>query len=427
MSQQFNFSTLVSNRALTDFKYSTPLIMTADRGCQTDFENKDYQPGDFVNIRYPNLFIAQEGNIMPPEAIQETAVPLPIQPLLGGNYAVDTNEASLFMTKNDELYHQRYISPVIRAAAASIETKMMNFGIGEVNYFTGTPNSSFSSFTQVDTINAKMALLGMPTFGDASVVLSPIDMSYLKSDNQNAFNQTLNTDISFYSRLGRYSRFNLYQTSMNLTHTAGTGAGAPVMASPVTAGFLIPITGFTPSATAVIRAGDTITFGSLSDATGVQSMNPTSHQPTGMLMPVTVAPNPSTLDGSYNADGSGNVTITIQAPAIGLVSDPANQRQNINQPIPSGATVNILGAGGRYKIGYAFTARGLAMVFPKLPHVSAVFCALAADPENKISFRITKQWDGLNGLQAVRTDILWGGKWFDQFVVKLISKVDDNI
>lgn len=415
MSQQLSFSQLVANRGLAQFKFETPYTMTADRSYQMDFENKTYDSGESVQVRRPNLFIGQRGNVLPPQAIVESTTFISVGLPYGLNIAVDSTEAALEMTKNDELYAQRYTDPIIKALASSLEVDIANAGLTQVNYFAGSPNSSFSDFSLIDAVDAQMAVLNMPTNDDVSMVLQSYDLSALKSSNQNAFNNTLNDDISFYSRLGRYSRFNMYRSSYALRHVCGSGAGTPLVNGAVTSGFTINMDGFTASSPNVIRKGDIIQIGNLADASGVQSVQPRTRSATGQLMTFTASED-------YNSNGAGQVVFQIAAPDLGIISDPTNPRVNVSQALPDNAAVTIVGAGSSYNVAYAYTSRGLALVMPKMMRNSSPYCALAEDSKSKISLRITKAWDQQNGLDSTRVDFLAGFKFFDQYCIKIISK-----
>jgi len=77
-------------------------------------------------------------------------------------------------------------------------------------------------------------------------------------------------------------------------------------------------------------------------------------------------------------------------------------------------------------VGYAITARGLALVVPKLPRLDTVTSLLAVPPpgdNSNISVRICRQADINNGLNSLRIDALHGGMFFGDYCVKVISAV----
>lgn len=418
MPQTISFSQLVSNLSLAQFQYNMPYIMTSDRGFEPDFMDQTYQPGSTVNIRKVNRYIPQRGRILTPQDTLEETVPLTIGEEYGTAIAFNSKELTLEVTKAAPKYHERYISPVVQALAADLEKNISASAILDLNYVAGSPTAPFSDFGLVDLVNAQMTELAMPKEDDVSMVLSPRDSSALKASNQNAFNPTLNTDISFKSQLGRYSRFQMYESPATFVHQAGTGAGTPVTSAAVTSGStIIALSGFTASQVGVLRAGDTISFGVAGTNSAIESVNPITRDSTGQLMTFTVQSD-SLGNPVINSSAGGTATIII-SPAV--ISDPANPRRNVSQPIPINSQVNLLGAGLRYRVSVAYTSRALSLVMPPLARVHAPECGVAVDKETGISLRVTIGFDMVNGMDMTRIEFLAGFKWHQEYAIKIIS------
>lgn len=412
MPQTLSFSQLVSDLSLAQFQYNMPFIMTSDRSFELDFMDRQYQSGDTVNVRKVNQYIAQRGRVLTPEDTIEETTPITIGPEYGNAIAFNSKELTLEVTKAAPRYQERYVSPVVQNLAATLEKDIVRQAVLDLNYFSGSPTALISDFALVDIVDAQMTELGMPKEGDMSFVLGPRDASALKAANQNAFNPILNEDISFKSQLGRYSNFQMYTSPATVIHQAGSGAGTPVVSVvPVSGATSVSVSGLTPSATGVYRAGDTITFGIFGTAGAVESVNPVTRDSTGQLMPFTV-------QADVNADGAGNAIIPI-SPAI--ISDPANPRRNVSQNIPLNAPVNLLGAGLKYRISVAYTSRGLSLVMPPLVRVHAPECGVAVDRETGISMRVTIGFDMINGIDMTRIEFIAGFKWHQQYAIKIIS------
>lgn len=413
-ANQLSTSQLVSNISLQEFKFNCPCIHIADRSYEPDFMNKSYQTNSTLDIRRQNFGTTTRGSIATPEAYNEETVTLTIGDafLNAGNF--NSRELTLDITQDAEKYQERYISPRVLNLVSSLETAIMLSGKTTTNYVSGSPTALLSDFSVIDVIYAQMVELAMPTDGNLSLLLSPRDGSALKASNQNAFNPILNEDISFNSKLGRYSVFNVYQTPASIIHQAGSGAGAPVVSVvPVSGATSISFSGLTPSATNVYRDGDTISFGTFQTAGAVESVNRVSRESTGQLMTFAVV-------GDVNADVAGNATVNI-FPAI--VSDFTNNRRNVNQNIPLNSPVNLLGAGLRYRISYATTARGLSLVMPPMVKVPAPEVGVAMDKDSGISLRYVRTYDGINDLSLVRVEFLAGYRFHDQYTIKVISAV----
>jgi len=414
MPNTISFSQLVSDLSLAEFQFNSPCIFTADRSFETDFMDQTYQSGLTVQIRKQNFGTTTRGRIAVPEDINEETVPLTIGPEYLNSWQFDSKELTLEVTKNAPRYQQRYVSPRILNLVSTLERDIMQSGVLDVNYVVGSPTSLISDFSMVDIAYAQMTELGMPTAAANSFLLSPRDATALKATNQNAFNQTLNTDISFESQLGRYSAFNLYQTPATVIHQAGSGAGTPVVSVvPASGATSISVSGLTALAVGVYRAGDIISFGTFGTATAVESVNKVSRQSTGQLMTFVV-------QADVNADAGGNAIIPI-SPAI--ISDPANNRRNVSQNIPLNAPVNLLGAGLRYRISYAYTSRGLSLVMPPMARIHAPEVGIAMDKDSGISLRISIAFDPINGLDLFRVEFLAGYKFHQDYAVRIVSAI----
>lgn len=411
--QTLLFSDLVADLSLAEFQFNAPYVMTADRSFTPVYTNDEYQAGDTISIRKQVRRKGGRGRVVVPTAIQETSTPLTIEPAYNDSFEFNSRELTLDVTKNAPKFQQRYVSPSVLDIASRIETSIAEAAVLQLNYVAGSPTALISDFAIVDSVNAGMIELGMPQ-SEKSMVLAARDASSLKAANQNAFNPVLNEDISFDSQLGRYSKFQMYETAANVIHQAGSGDGTPVVSIVPTSGdTTISISGLTPSALDVYRAGDTISFGVKGTAGAVESVHAVSYKKTGQLMTFTV-------QADVDADGTGNTVVSILPP---IVSDITDTEQNVNQNIPLNAPVNLLGAGLEYRVNTAYTSRALSLVMPRLARVDSVKCGVAVDPETGMSLRIVMNYDILNDLNIARLDALAGFKWHQQYAFKVISAV----
>lgn len=411
MPNQIVFSQLVADLSLQELIYNTPLILTADRSFERTYENGEYRPGDTIFARKQNRFLGGRGRVIVPEGVLEETVPITIGEEYSQGINFDSKELTLKITESAPKYQERYVSPIILRLLSMLETDFMNSAVVDANYFVGSPTARLSDFSIIDDAAALMIDLGMPT-NDASMVLSALDSSALKSSNQNAFNPILNEDISFKSQLGHFSIFDVYQSPAVTVHQAGSGAGAPVVSVvPVSGATSISMSGLTANAVNVFTAGDIITFGVAGTPGAVESVNYTSKQTTGRLAPFTVTAN-------VNADGAGNAIVPIN-PAI--ISDIANPRRNVNQNIPLNSQVNLLGAGLRYRVGLAYCSRGISLVMPPMVRVPAVEVGLATDEKTGVSLRTTVGFDMITGLSLFRIEFIAGFKVHQEYSIKMIS------
>lgn len=417
MANQFSVTELVANTALAKFENNNSFVMTANRGYEGDFKMQEYRIGDTVNIRRQNHFTVGDGRIGTIQDVDEETTPLVVNHQYHVLTEYNSKELTLEVDNGVERFSERYVEPAVQEIIKQIETQVALDGVQQVNFATGTPGTPVNTFAVVDLVGAKMLEQGMPILRDAYMGLSVRDASALKSSLQNNFNDTLNDDISFYSRLGHLSYFDIFQNQSIARQTTGSLAGSPVVNGQVNSGNTIVMDGATPSQTGVFRVGDVVTFA------GSNSVNPIGRSDTGQLMQFVVLDTGADPDGNIDSDVGGNVTISV-APSI--VSDLADARRNVTSPILDGAAVSILGvvAPGTpvtYNVNLAYAKRGLDLVVPPLETIDVNRTYVKTSPDTNVSLRVSFQGDILNDVNVMRLDALCGWKWHGQYATKLVS------
>lgn len=410
MANTFSTTELVSNIALAKFINNNSMVMTANRGYEGDFKMADYKIGDSLNIRKQNHFIVGDGRIGTVQDVIEETETLTIDHQFHTLIEYSSKELTLEIDDGLERFAERYVDPAIQEITHQMEVQLALDAVNELNFATGTPGTPVNSFAAVDLTGAKMLEQAMPLYPNAYMALSVRDASALKASLQNAFNDTLNDDISFYSKLGRLSYFDIFQNQAIQRHTTGSLDGSPVVNGAVTSGNVIVMDSATPNTADIFKQGDVVTF------VGTNSVNPVGRADTGQLMQFVVL-------ADADSDGGGNVTITV-SPTI--VSDVANPRRNVSAAIADGAVVSVLGvvAPGTpvtYNVNTAYSARGLDVVVPPLERLDIPESYVKTDSDANVSIRVSKQGDILNDINVLRLDVLWGAKWHDQYAVKLVS------
>jgi hypothetical protein len=410
MANNISVTDLVSNIALAKFINNNSMLMTANRGYEGDFKMASYKIGDTLNIRQQNHYIVGDGRIGAVQDINEETEPLTIDHQYHTLISYSSKELTLDIDNGLERFAERYIDPAIQEIVHQMEVQIGLDAVNQLNFLTGSAGSPISSFSAVDLTGAKMLEQAMPMKPNAYMNLSVRDGSALKASLQNNFNETLNQDISFYSKLGRLSYFDMFQNQAIARHTTGTFDGSPDVDGAVASGNTVVLKGATPSQTGVFKQGDVVSF------SGVYSVNPVGRANTGQLMQFLV-----TADA--NSTGGGAVTLTL-SPSI--ISDPANSRRNVSNAIADNATVTLAGVTSpgtpvTYNVNTAYCSRGLDIVVPPLERLDVVESFVKTDPDTNVSIRVSKQGDILNDVNVLRLDVLCGFKWHNQYAVKLIS------
>ncbi len=408
MANTFSTTELVANLSLAEFVNNNSTVMTANRGYESDFTMAEYKIGDSVNIRKQNHFTVGDGRVGTVQDVNEETETLTINHQYHTLIEYSSKELTLEIDTNLDRFSERYVRPAVQELVHRMETDILLQGVGELNFLAGSSASAVNTFATVDLAGAKMLEQAMPILDEAYMALSVRDASALKSSLQNAFNDTLNDDISFRSSLGHLSYFDIFQNQAIPSHTTGTFPGTPLVDGEVTSGNVVVINGFTPTQTGVLLAGDVITFD------GSNSVNPVGRTDTGQLMQFVVL-------ADVDSDGGGSATVSVD-PTI--ISDPANPRQNVTAPIANNAEVLLAGsAQGGYKVNFAYAKRGLDIVVPPLETLDGMESYVVTDRDANVSIRVNRQGDILNDVNVLRLDVLCGYKWHPQYALKLISQL----
>src|SRR5580698_3939575 len=313
MANQIAVTQLVGNTMLAELATNNSLLLTGARTYESDFQMAEYKIGDTLQIRRQNNFIVNDGRVGVLQDVIDRTEPLVIQHQLNVLIEYSSRELTLFVDTGQGPFNERVIRPVIQDISKKAETLIAQAALTQLNYTSGNPSAPINTFGSVDLVYAKMQEQAIQINNDGYMALSPRQASALKAANQNAFNPTLNEDISFASALGHYSVFDMFSNQSIQYQTPGVGAAGAVVASSVASGSsTINVSGLGATVTGVYNAGDIINF------TGIQSVNPLDFSPTGQLMDFVV-------QSQVNSDGAGLGVITVYPP---IISDPANPYQN---------------------------------------------------------------------------------------------------
>jgi len=407
MANTFSTTELVANLALAKFVNNNSLVMTANRAYEGDFKMESYKIGDSINIRRQNHFTVGDGRVGSVQDVIEETETLVIDHQYHTLIEYSSRELTLEIDSALERFSERYVDPAVQEIIHRMETDISAQGVTELNFASGSTTAPVNSFASVDLAGAKMLEQAMPILENGYMALSVRDASALKASLQNNFNDTLNDDISFRSRLGRLSYFDIFQNQAIPRHLTGSNAGTGAVNGEVSSGNTIVLDGFTPTSTGVIRAGDLLSF------VGTNSVNPVGRADTGQLMQFVALTD-------VDADGSGEATVTV-SPSI--ISDLGNPRRNVTAPIANNATLIIEGVVSpgtpvTYNVNFAYAARGLDIAVPPLEKLDIPESYVKTDEDAMVSIRVNKQGDILNDVNVLRLDVLCGFKWHPEYAVR---------
>ncbi len=407
MANQIPVTELVANEALAELGSNNSLLLTGARTYQSDFTQLDYKLGDEIRLRRQNRFLVNDGRVGVLQPVIERTTPLRIEHQLNTTIEFSSRELTLFAETREGPFSERYIRPAIQDICQQAETLIAEAAKFQLNLVSGNPAAPINSFGVVDLVYAQMQTQAIRIFNDGYIALDPFQASQLKQPNQNAFNATLNEDISFGSRLGHFSVFDIFSNPSIASHTVGIGAAGGVVAATVVSGASsVALSGLGASVTGVYHAGDTIYF------TGVKAVNPLGRATLSYLKAFTVQE-----DVDSTAGGLG--TVIVSPP---IISDPASPYRNVSTPVVASTPVILEGApGSTYHVNPAYAPRGLDIVMPPLELLDGVASSVVTDKDLNVSLRVQRQGIVLNDVNVLRLDLLLGFGWHDDYGIKLLS------
>lgn len=393
---------LVSNTALAEFANNAPLVMTASRMYQGDFDQSGYKVGDTVRIRRQNNFMIGDGPVAAPQAIQETTENLTISHQYHAMIAYTVADLSL---KIDD-FSRMFIRPAIQNIISKMERDIVTAAETQLYFFTGAAGTPINSFQTVDLAGTKLMENAVNISSDAYLVTTLRDGNSLKSGLMTNFTPVFNENIVRQSAIGHISYFDVFQSQNIYRHIAGAGpttysGDTLVVNGTVTSGNTIVLSGATASITNYFLPGDLISIA------GVTSFNPLNHASTGQNQQFVIT-------AASNSSGGGAVTISV-SPQI-ITSGP-NQNMTATG-VPTGAVVTPVGS---HNLNIAYPSRAIDIVCPPLFKLQVPQQSIAVDDVTGLSLAVTQTGDVVNYQNQMRIDLLCGFSWHPQYASLLLS------
>lgn len=403
-------STIITNEVLRIAHNASAFLGNMN----TDYDDKwqgQYKPGQTVNARRPVQFTHRTGSTANVQDITESSVPVTVQPELGVDFAVSSNDLALSIGSNGNVskeFKTRYLQPAGLKIAAildySIGTIMKN-GFHQIIGTPGTPPASVS-----DILNAQVPLdrMGVPRDGMRMAAIEPGANANIVAGLATLFNNQ--------SMLGEQYKTGLLKTGVGLdfmmsqnvpSHTVGPLGGTPLVNganqgltnagstdNPFAPTTSLVTDGWTAAAAARLNQGDTFTLAN------VFSVNPETKASTGVLQSFVVT-------AAVSSDASGNATVII-SPAI--IAGGAFQNVTARPADNAALTITSGAANTTYTNNLVWHRDAVTFVSPKqeLPGgMDMAYQASMAD-EGGISLRFVRGFDITNNRFISRFDVLWG-------------------
>jgi hypothetical protein len=410
-------STVVTNEVLRIAHNASAFLGNMN----TDYDDKwqgQYKPGQTVNARRPVQFTHRTGSTANIQDITESSVPITVQPELGIDFAVSSNDLALAVGSDGNVskeFKNRYLHPAGLKIAAILDYSIATIIKNAAHQMVGTPGTPPSSIS--DILNAQVPLdrMSVPRDGMRLAAIEPGANANIVAGLATLFNNQ--------AMLGDQYKTGILKTGLGLdfamsqnvpSHTVGPLGGTPVVNgasqglinsgstdNPFALTTSLVTNGWTAAAAARLNQGDTFTIA------GVFSVNPETKASTGVLQQFVVVGPTAAAPGQVSSDASGNATFAI-SPAI----IAGGAFQNVTARPASGAAITITSgaANTTYTNNIIWHRDAVTFVSPKqeLPGgMDMAYQASMAD-EGSISLRFVRGFDITQNRFISRFDVLWG-------------------
>ncbi len=396
MANNFKNTSLVTKIAVKEFLNALVMGQKVDRQLDSQFR----KVGASIDVRRPVMFDSSDGATLSGTGtdIEERAATVTLDKRKKVHFEIDSQA----MTLNIEDMTSRYIRPAMEELAQKVETDLGDV-YKQIGNFTGTPGTTPSTFLTVAQTGAVLSKLGVP-MQDRCLFVNADAAVVLANGLREVFPEGIAKKAIEEASVGRYGRFDIFESNSLATHTVGVATGTPLVngatqnvtyaASGDSWTQSLITDGWTNSTADILLEGDSFTIA------GVNSVNRRTRVDTGDLQTFTV-----TADAASGAT-TGPSTLTITPPMI--TSGPY---QTVTAaPADDAAIVVLTGASGTshpQHLGFHKNAITLAMAPLDMPTDGA---SAARESFKGISIRSVRQYDITNDKTIFRFDILYGIK-----------------
>lgn len=392
-------NSIITKKCLMELKNQLGFTKGVNREYSKEFAQSGAKVGDTINIRKPDRYEVTDGAALTIQDSVNRSIPLQLDKHKHVGMAFAEKDRTLSIDKFTELY----IAPAITAIANQVDSDGLKL-YQQVYNSVGVPSASaFASDTKGMLLAKQKILEGGGPKGMYNGIVSPAVEAAMVYGMKGLFQSSEKIAEQYEQGVLGIAAGSKWMSSQNVwNHTIGALGGTPLTNYPsaYVAGATSLVTdGWTASATGVLKQGDVISIAS------VYAANPQNRKSTGALAQFVVQ------DVSLDADGSGNVTITLDR---GLYA--SGKMQNVDSLPANNAAITIFGHASSYasivcpqSMVYHKNAFVLGTADFELPDAGCK-AARANDPESGLSLSMVSQYDVQNHRTIHRLDILYGWK-----------------
>lgn len=366
-----------------------------DTRYQKEFE-KDFAVGETVSVKLPQRFLVSDGMGYQPQGINRIVTTVTLDQWIQIAFEVDDLEKALKQERSKEEIRKNYLEPLADQFCQEIDSRAAKFAYQNANNVVGALGTDATTWNNAFSARRRLQELGnLP--GKKRLCINPSLMQSMVQNNFTQFNPTDAISKAFKEGyMGHAAGWDWFESVALWQHTAGTWAGAVVIAGAGQSGNSLIITA---------TAGDTFKKGDKISIANVNQVNTVTRRAIGAT-----AKNFTIMQDLTAAGGAGADTLSIQPAIFG----PGSQYQNVDALPAAGAALTLWPGTGtpNGKVGtlsLGLTEYGFALVGAKLYDPTAVeVCMSMTDPATGLHIRFVKAWDPFRSVLVQRADMLIG-------------------
>lgn len=367
------------------------------------FAQANAKVGSTINVRRPVRAQIRSGATAILQDVNETQVPITVEPEFGVDWAFTDFDATLSVDK----FEERYCAPFGAQLAAELDLRIGQRFYRAVSNFSGTPGTGPATAAAALAAGAVLDNNSCPRDGKRRTFsLNPNANAAMVGGLAGFFNDQTKLSKQYKSGMMGVDSLGMdFMMSQNLpSHVVGALGGTPVVNgagqglinvgttdNPYAATTSLITNGWTAAVGNRLNAGDVVTYA------GGNAVNPVTKQDLGVLQTFVVVSNVS-------SDATGAATL-ILSPAI--VAGGAYQ--NVTARPASGAAITV--RSGAASTGYGqnllYHPSAMALVTVPMDVPGGMDMAHSASYEG-VNLRFVRGFDILNNRRISRFDILAG-------------------
>lgn len=371
----------------------------------TDYSKEYAMVGDTLSIRRPTAYQGQDDDL-DVTSYREDITQGKTTIVMNKTVSIPVDIGAIDATLSFDRVQEDVIRPAVIKMRDRIETELAAL-YTDLYWFTGTPGTVPATFKALGQGGAIMTDAGVPQDSrfavhgtDAALELADgLKGVYVQDKAKTAFEE---------ARIGRYGKFDNFESVHAPTHTVGVATGTPLVngaSQEVTYATAkdswsqtLNTDGWTNSTTGILKKGDVFTIA------GVYAVNPVSKESTGRLQTFTV------LADADSGASTGPAALTISPPVI---TSGAYQTVDASPANNAAITVKTGTSGTSYKQSLLLHPKAFALVTRPLKIASSAGVKTSTKTGNKVTISCTEFVNGNTLAHTMRFDMLFGVKCLD--------------